>query len=95
MTMFGCVFATVVLESLMYPAIYKFGLEMARIGIFIAVFGLTIMGGLIVKYVDLSTVTKILGLFKNYWQIMLPIIMLLILYVSYKISERIYMKKEF
>lgn len=95
MTMFGCVFATIILESIMYPAIYKFGVEKARIGIFIIVFGIAIIGGFIARYIDLSVLIKIFNIVGNYWVIVLPIIMLIIIYISYKISERIYFTKEF
>ena len=95
MTMFGCFFATTILESFMYPTIYKFGVEKARIGIFVIVFGIAIIGGFIAKYIDLSALANMLDSLGNYWIIIFPIIMILLLYVSYKISERIYMKKEF
>jgi len=95
MTMFGCFFATTILESFMYPAIYKFGVEKARIGIFVIVFGIGIIASFIADYIDLSSVTKLFGFIGDYWMIVLPIIMILILYISYKISERIYMKKEY
>lgn len=95
MTMFGCFFATTILESFMYPAIYKFGVEKARIGIFVIVFGVAIIAGFIAELLDLSVLTNMLYSLENYWMIVLPIIMILILYVSYKISERIYIKKEF
>lgn len=95
MTMFGCFFATTILESFMYPAIYKFGVEKARIGIFIIVFGIAIIAGFIAEYIDLSVLTNMLDSLGNYWMIILPIIMIVVLYISYKTSERIYMKKEY
>lgn len=94
-TIFGSLFATILLQSLMYPAMYKFGPEKARIGIFVAVFGVVIIGGLIAKYVDLSTIIKMLeSSIDTYWMIVFPVAMILMLYLSYKISERIYFKKE-
>lgn len=95
MTMFGCFFATIILESFMYPAIYKFGVERARIGIFVIVFGLALGIGYLAKYIDFSSIISSLSFLENYLTIILPVIMITILYVSYKISERIYMKKEF
>lgn len=95
MTMFGCVFATSILESFMYPAIYKFGVEKARIGIFIIIFGLALGFGYLAKYIDFSSKVSSLSFLENYLIIIIPITMALMLYVSYKISERIYMKKEF
>lgn len=94
-TMFGCFFATTVLEAFMYPTIYKFGIEKARIGILVIVFGILIVVGFITKHIDLSKMTKLFDILSNYWMIIVPIIIILILYISYKISERIYMNKEF
>lgn len=94
-TMFGCICATVIIEALIYPAIYKFGIEKARIGIFVIVFGIGIILGFVSKHIDFSEVTKALELLKDYWAVALPVFVVLILYVSYKISEKIYMKKEF
>lgn len=91
----GALFATVLLQSFMYPTIYKFGLEKARISIFIIVFGITLLIGIISKVVNFSSLLQTLNTLNNYWMIILPLIMIIMLYVSYKISEKIYMKKEY
>ena len=93
-TIFGSLFATILLQSFMYPAMYKFGPEKARIGILVVVFGVAIIGGAVAKYVDLSSIIKILDSIGAYWMIVFPVTMILMLYISYKISERIYFKKE-
>ena len=56
--------ATVIILSIMYPIIFKFGIEKARLVIFILVFGL-------------------------------GIITILVLIISYILSRKIYLKKEF
>lgn len=94
-TMVGGVFATTLLQSFMYPPIYKFGVEKARIGIFVVVFGIAIIGGIMAEYIDFPTITKALSFMNNYWMVIIPIAMCIMLYVSYKISEQIYVKKEF
>lgn len=94
-TIMGAVFATILLQSLMYPAIYKFGIENARIGIFIVVFGIAIICGIIAKHVDFKPLLQLLDNLENYWLIIFPIAMIVILYLSYKISEGIYKKKEY
>lgn len=94
-TMIGAVFATTILQAFMYPTIYKFGVEKARIGIFIVVFGIAIIGSIIVKYMDFSFLKNAFHYIDNYWGIVTPIIMIIMLYISYKISKRIYLKKEF
>ncbi len=94
-TILGAIFATSLLQSFMYPSIYKLGVEKARIGIFVVVFGIAIIGGIIAKYIDFKPIFQTLDNLGNYWMIILPIVMIVILYLSYKISERIYMKKEY
>ncbi len=95
LTMFGGVFATTFLQSVMYPSIYKFGIEKARIGIFVVVFGTVIIGGLLFKYIDLTALEGMFRFLEDYGEIIFPIFMVLMLYVSYKISEGIFEKKEF
>ncbi len=94
-TIFGSVFATILLQSLIYPAMYKFGPEKARIGLMTIIFCIAIVGGLIVKYVDLSQIIKFLNFIGEYWIIVFSTTMISILYISYKISKRVYLKKEF
>ena len=43
--MLGMLFGIFVIQAFMYPSIYKFGVEKARIGIFILVFGVAIIVG--------------------------------------------------
>lgn len=94
-TILGAVFATTLLQSFMYPAIYKFGIENARIGIFIVAFGIAVIGGIIAKFINFKPILQTLDNLGNYWMIILPIVMIVILYLSYKISEGIYKKKEY
>lgn len=95
LTIFGGAFATTILQSFMYPSIYKFGVEKARIGIFVVVFGTAIIGGLLFKHIDLTELEEVFHFLDDYGTIIFPIIMVLMLYISYKISEGIYKKKEF
>ena len=94
-SMLGTIFGTLLVLTFMYPIIYKFGIEKARIGIFIIVFGLVIIGSFIAQYLDLSFIAKLLSFLENYLVIILIIITILMVYISYKISEKIFMKKEF
>ena len=93
-TIFGSLFATILLQSLIYPAMYKFGPEKARIGLMTIIFGVAIIGGFIMQYIDLSYVIKILNLIEKYWIIVFSTVMFLMLYISYIISKKIYLKKE-
>ncbi len=86
---------TIIMQSIMYPIIYKFGLEKARIGIFVGVFGLGFLASLISKFVDFNPIIQHLDMLNNYWIFILPIATILLLYISYKISEKVYKNKEF
>lgn len=96
--MLVCSFAVILLQSIMYPLIFKLGIEKGRICLFVGAFGITGMTGiaaLVAKKFKVSISKNILIFFTHYWMILLPIVMLLVLLVSYKISESIYLKKEF
>ncbi len=93
-TIFGSLFATILLQSFIYPAMYKFGPEKARIGLMTVIFCVAIAGSLIANYIDLSPMIKMLDSIGTYWMIVFPVTMVLMLYISYKISEIIYVKKE-
>ena len=94
-TMLGTVFGTLLVLTIMYPIIYKFGLEKARIGIFLLVFGIVIIGSLLASYIDLSSIFKSLSFLENYLVIILILLTIIMVYTSYKISLKIFSKKEF
>ena len=94
-TMLGTVFGTLLVLTIMYPIIYKFGLEKARIGIFLLVFGIVIIGSLFASYIDLSSIFKSLSFLENYLVIILILLTIIMVYTSYKISLKIFSKKEF
>lgn len=94
-TILGTFFASIILQSFMYPSIYKFGVEKARIGIFIVVFGIAIIIGILSKYIDFEFLISKIAFLNNYVMILIPIIIAVIIYISYKVSETIYMKKEY
>ena len=94
-TMFGTIFGTLLVLTFMYPIIYKYGVEKARIGIFIIVFGLVVVGGFLLQYLDLSFIAKSLSFLEDYLIIILIGITIIMVYVSYIISQKIFSKKEF
>ncbi len=94
-TMLGSIFGTLLTLALMYPIIYKLGVEKARISIFVIVFALIIGGGLIINLFDFSTIAKKLAFLEDYLIIILILIMIIMVYISYKISLKIMAHKEF
>ena len=92
--MLGTIFATITILCISYPAIYKFGLEKARIGIFLVVFVLAFAVQALASAIDLNQILNGLAFFKNIWVPTLILLSLIILALSYFISLKVYSKKE-
>lgn len=89
---------TLVIESLFYPFIYKFGIEKARIIFFIAIFGLAFLIYIFAQYINISIPQKYLTFFSTnyiFCLVIAMIIMIIIILLSYLISHHFYLKKEF
>ena len=96
-TLFGGLFGISLVMSIMYPLIYKYGNEKGRLFLFIGIFLITAVGGLIFNTIDISGINKpaIIDFFDKFGLYLLPIVTLVILYISYSVSVRIYKNKEF
>ena len=93
-TTLGTVFGTILVLSFMYPIIYKLGIEKARIAIFVTIFGIAILGGLLINYIDLSTLLNGLAFLENYWIFVIIVLGIVFLYGSYRLSLSFQMRKE-
>lgn len=93
-TLLGCALAVILIQSFMYPFIFKFGIEKSRIGIFIVVFSLTFIISLISKQ-EIKISSNLIQFFNIYGMILISVLTLIILLVSYKMSRKIYLNKEF
>ena len=91
----GCVFSIVLLEAIMFPLIFKFGVEKGRIGLFVGVFAIAGLLGFIFTGIDLENATGFIEFFNKYYYILLPLAIIILLMGSYFVSKRIYLKKEF
>ena len=80
-------------EAILYPLIFKYGVEKARIAIFGLIFGLIIIGGIIIKFADFSFLDN-LDFLKNYINYLILIIISIVLFISYKISVILFNKRE-
>lgn len=98
-TLLGSVAGVILLLSILYPLIFKYGIEKGRIGLFVGLFGLTAIGGLFYTKVkiDISDplLVSILDFLNQYYYLILPIVFGLIFFGSYQISKKIYKKREF
>lgn len=91
----GCIFTILILMSLMMPIIYKFGSEKGRILLFSLSFIFVGVITLIARLIDLKSFSIWLESLGNLLYFILPIIIILILLISYFVSCDIYRKKEF
>lgn len=96
LTMFLNCYVTLLLEIIMYPLIFKFGIEKARLLIFIVIIGIVLLGGLIIKFINLGKLAKVVSFVGDYWLIVVLLVILLGLFlISYFISRKVILKKEF
>ena len=93
--LFGCLFAVILLQSVMYPLIFKFGVEKGRIGLFVGVFGGGLLLGWLMNNVSLPFSNAFIMFLTNHLIPILILTMIVMLIISYQISKHIYLKKEF
>lgn len=94
-TLLASIFAISLIQAIMYPLIFRYGIEKGRIGLFILTFAIIGIITLFTTVLKVEVPTNIITFFNSYWFVILPIILVIILLTSYKISEKIYLKKEF
>jgi hypothetical protein len=100
LSLVGVDIGMLLLLSFMFPLIYKFGAEKGRMFLFIFIFaGATIVGGasLLFKNLinDINWINNVVAFFNQYGIYIMMILILGIFYLSYRISSKIYLNKEF
>ncbi len=91
----GSGFAVIVIQALMYPFIFKYGIEKGRLALFILIFAVVGVVELFSRVIEVNIPASIILLFNNFWFLIIPAVLIIMLLISYKISEKIYLKKEF
>lgn len=94
-TLLGCWSAVVLLQAFMYPLIFKVGLEKGRIFLFVFFIGVSALLGLVFQNIKISLPVEVIRFLDHYLIVILPLVMIILLSISYKISEKIVQKKEF
>lgn len=94
----GAIFGIGIVESIQIPCIYKYGAEKGRLQIFIiAGIGALLIGGLFLIGEKLNLnlpISSILNFINNFWALLLLLGIIITYYISFKISNSIYSKKE-
>ena len=94
-SLMGTMLSSVIIISLLYPIVFKFGATNGRIILFAVVFGIAGIGTLIAQFIDMTSIINIINKLDNYLLIAIPIIYIILLGISYLISSKIYQNKEF
>lgn len=92
--MIGGFFGIVITLSIIYPLIFKYGIEKGRIFMFIGVFLIVSIIDILFKFIDINISNSFLNILDKYFLLIITIISIIILSISYKISNKIYLKKE-
>ena len=94
-SLMGTMLSSVIIISLLYPIVFKFGATNGRIILFAVVFGIAGIGALIAQFVDTTPIINMINRLDSYSLIAIPIISAILLGISYLISNKIYQNKEF
>lgn len=91
----GTALGITIVFSMWLPLIYKFGVEKGRITLFVIIFVIVMIGTMASKAISFENLLESLNSLENIWLIIIPVITIILLAVSYLISTKIYLKKEF
>lgn len=84
-----------IISSIICPFLFKYGTEKGRIVLFVMIFGIFSIISFFKEYVDIVIPNNILMFCQQYGLILLLFISILMLTISYFISKKICLKKEF
>lgn len=91
----GTLLSCIIIISLLYPIIFKFGSTNGRIILFVVIFAFAGIIGIVSNYIDMSNFVNLINMLDKYWYIGIPLIAVIFLGISYLISNKIYKNKEF
>lgn len=94
-SLMGTALSSITIISLLYPIVFKFGATNGKIILFVVVFGIGGIVALVSNFIDMTSVINMINGLDNYSLIAIPIISVILLGISYLISNKIYQNKEF
>lgn len=94
-SLIGAIFACVLVVSILYPLMFKYGAMNGRLIIFGLVIGISIIGSVLSKIVDFNKILSYLDTNSSITLIIVLFLLIIMCIVSYFISFRIYKNKEF
>ena len=94
-SLMGTALSSITIISLLYPIVFKFGATNGKIILFAVVFGIGGIVALVSNFIDMTSVINMINGLDNYSLIAIPIISVILLGISYLISNKIYQNKEY
>lgn len=94
-SLFSAIAGMVFVLSIMYPVIFKLGIEKGRILVMGLVFGGSFLIGALGKLIDPSFLADVVTFIDNWYYIVLLFFICTTIGISYLVSIHIYLKKEF
>ncbi len=94
-SLMGTMLSSIIIITLLYPIVFKFGATNGRIILFAVVFGIAGIGAFIAQFVDMTFIINMINRLDSYALVAIPIISVILLGISYLISNKIYQSKEF
>ena len=91
----GCIFACILIQSIVFPLMFKFGVEKGRIGLFVLAFGFSSLVTIIASTGVIELPDSLIATLETYLPAIITIISTILILTSYLISKRIVSKKEY
>lgn len=95
LTMAGATFTFILMVSVLYPLLFKYGAEKGRIALLVGALAIGGLATILMKSIDVASTSSIIKFFDAYGLPLMIIISIVALVISYFTSKKIYLKKEF
>lgn len=94
-TLCGSITAIIFILSVMFPIIFKLGIEKGRLAVMVIVFGTVFLISLFGEMLNPVDMKEFFSFIENWYYLVFPILIVASIGISYFISYKIYLKKEF
>lgn len=94
-SLMGTILASTLIISLFYPFLFKYGSTNGRIILFVFAFVVAAIGTIASSFFDISSIIHELNILDKYFLFLIPLFSIILLGISYFISNKIYKSKEF
>lgn len=91
----GSIFALTIVVSILYPLLFKYGSEKGRIILLVGVLAISGIGVLLMNNVKIDSTSNLIKFLDTYGLPIIAIVSVVSLIMSYNMSKKIYLNKEF